>query len=430
MLDDVAAVTTNANTRYEMIAGANHLFTLQWSQDRLTALVTEAQLDHVTYLRGHLAKMSGELPKALSLWEAVASIGDRPSRAKAAFARVNAMLEEQQIKPDEAIEKLEALRFAWRNDVFEFDLLHRLGRLHADNKNYRNALLTFRQAATYYSDIKGAQALTGEMSEVFKKFYDQGDADQLPPISALGIFQEFRELTPSGEEGDELIARLADRLIEVDLLTRAGDLLEHQVVHRLEGHTKAEVGLQVARIRLMDNAPEKSLDALAKSVVADLPAQLERQRTHVKAMALSKLNKPDEALQLISRDAGDEADELRADILWSAKRWRPASRILARLTGALSTEKLDSKSARQLLRRAVALALSKDEVGIGFLRERFGKAMKKSAYAEAFLAVVGKQPVDTDDYRILARKASELDVFLAFRRGELAQKRKSLPAIN
>lgn len=394
------------------------------------ALVTKAQLDQVTYLRGHLAKLSGELPKALALWEAVAVIGDRPARAKAAFARVNAMLEDQSIKPAEAIEELEALRFAWRNDVFEFDLLHRLGQLHAENKNYRNALLTFRRAATYYSGIKGAQALTGEMSEVFKKFYEHGDADKLPPISALGIFQEFRELTPSGEEGNKLIARLADRLIEVDLLTQAGDLLEYQVVHRLADHAKAEVGLRVAQIRLMDNAPEKSLEALAKSVVADLPAQLERQRSHAKAMALSRQNKPDEALKLISSDAGDEADELRADILWSAKRWRRASRILARLTGALSTEKLDRKSARQLLRRAVALALSKDAVGIGFLRERFGTAMKKSAYAEAFLAVVGKRPVDTDDYRILARKASELDVFLAFRRGELAQKRKSPPAVN
>jgi tetratricopeptide (TPR) repeat protein len=394
------------------------------------ALVTEAQLDQVNYLRGHLAKLSGELPDALALWEAVAVVGDRPARAKAAFARVNAMLEDQSIKPDEAIEELEALRFAWRNDVFEFDLLHRLGRLHADNKNYRNALLTFRQAATYYSDIKGARALTDEMSEVFKKFYDQGDADELPPISALGIFQEFRELTPSGEEGDKLIARLAERLIKVDLLSQAGDLLEHQVVHRLNGHAKAEVGLRVAKIRLMDNTPEKSLDALAKSVVADLPAQLERQRTHAKAVALSRLNKPDEALRLIASDTSDEADELRADILWNAKRWRRASRILARLTGALSTKKIDRKSARQMLRRAVALALSKDDVGIGFLRERFGAAMEKSAYAEAFKAVVGNKPVDTDDYRILAREASELSVFLAFRRSELVQSRKSPPTIN
>ena len=74
------------------------------------------------------------------------------------------------------------MRFAWRNDVFEFDLLHRLGRLHAEKLDYRNALLTLRQAATYYSNIKGAEALTGEMSELFKRVYNSGQAEKSAPI--------------------------------------------------------------------------------------------------------------------------------------------------------------------------------------------------------------------------------------------------------
>lgn len=385
------------------------------------ASVTEAQLDHISYLRGHLAKQTGDLEKGLSIWEAVARIGDRPSRAKAAFARINTMLEEELIKPDEAVEKLEALRFAWRNDVFEFDLLHRLGLLYASKKDYRNALLTLRRAATYYSTIKAAQALTGEMSRIFKEYYSQGDADKQPPISALGIYQEFRELTPSGEEGDELVARLADRLINVDLLSQAGDLLEHQIAQRLKGAAKVETGIRVAKIRLMDNNPRKSLEALEKSTIPDIPAPLEVRRKHVEAMALSRLDRPDDALKVIADDTSDTADLLRADILWNAKRWRRASRILARLTGGLSRKNIDGRAAQLLLRRAVALALSKDEVGVSFLRERFGKAMQKTAYSHAFLAVVGKKKIDTDDYRIFARKASGLDEFLAFRRSDLAR---------
>ena len=75
------------------------------------------------------------------------------------------------------IERLEQLRFAWRNDVFEFDLLHRLGRLYAENKDLRGALVTLRQAVTYFKDIKAAQTLTQEMRELFRKFYTDGDAD-------------------------------------------------------------------------------------------------------------------------------------------------------------------------------------------------------------------------------------------------------------
>ncbi len=39
-----------------------------------------------------------------------------------------------------------------------------------------------------------------------------GKGDALPPIAALGLFYDFRELTPIGRRGDEMIRRLADRL--------------------------------------------------------------------------------------------------------------------------------------------------------------------------------------------------------------------------
>jgi hypothetical protein len=41
VLDDVEAATSDENSRYEVIRGANHVFTLLWSQDRLEELVVE-----------------------------------------------------------------------------------------------------------------------------------------------------------------------------------------------------------------------------------------------------------------------------------------------------------------------------------------------------------------------------------------------------
>ena len=38
------------------------------------------------------------------------------------------------------------------------------------------------------------------------------------------MFYEFRELTPIGRRGDELIRRLADRLASIDLLDQAAEL--------------------------------------------------------------------------------------------------------------------------------------------------------------------------------------------------------------
>ena len=52
------------------------------------------------------------------------------------------------------------------------------------------------------------------------------------------------------ETGDDMIRKLADRLVSVDLLDRAGDLLNHQVRERLEGEDKSRVGMRLAMIHL------------------------------------------------------------------------------------------------------------------------------------------------------------------------------------
>ena len=63
----------------------------------------------------------------------------------------------------------------------------------------------------------------------------------VPAVDALGLFYDFRELTPPGRRGDEMIRRLSDRLVSVDLLDQAADLLQHQVDHRLQGAARAQV---------------------------------------------------------------------------------------------------------------------------------------------------------------------------------------------
>ena len=63
----------------------------------------------------------------------------------------------------------------------------------------------------------------------------------------------IRELTPIGRRGDEMIRRLADRLVAVDLLDQAAELLQHQVDHRLQGAARAQVAT-----RLADHLPDES----------------------------------------------------------------------------------------------------------------------------------------------------------------------------
>ena len=93
----------------------------------------------------------------------------------------------------------------------------------------------------------------------------------MPPIEALGLFYDFRELTPIGRRGDEMIRRLADRLVSVDLLDQAAELLQHQVDHRLQGGARAQVATRLAVVYLMNRKPDRALATLQRPVPPTFP---------------------------------------------------------------------------------------------------------------------------------------------------------------
>ena len=101
-----------------------------------------------------------------------------------------------------------------------------------------------------------------EAAVTFDSLFLGGKGDALPPIEALSLFYDFRELTPIGRRGDEMIRRLADRLVSVDLLDQAAELLQHQVDHRLQGAARAQVATRLAVIYLMNRKPDRALAVL------------------------------------------------------------------------------------------------------------------------------------------------------------------------
>src|SRR3546814_2925086 len=96
----------------------------------------------------------------------------------------------------------------------------------------------------------------------FKSLYLGDGPTKVPPLLALAPYDEFREPTPAGAEGDRLIAGLADRMVEIDLLERADKLLADQIRYRLLGAARADTGARLAEIRLLDRRPDDALAAL------------------------------------------------------------------------------------------------------------------------------------------------------------------------
>src|SRR4029077_16577195 len=67
---------------------------------------------------------------------------------------------------------------------------------------------------------------------LFAQLFLSPKGEDMKPIDALAMFYEYRELTPIGRRGDEMIRRLADRLVAVDLLDHAAERVAYHVDHR------------------------------------------------------------------------------------------------------------------------------------------------------------------------------------------------------
>src|SRR6201999_6554 len=117
-----------------------------------------------------------------------------------------------------------------------------------------------------------------EAATTFESLFLGGKGDALPPVEALGLFYDFRELTPIGRRGDEMIRRLTDRLVSVDLLDQAAELLQHQVDHRLQGAARSQVATRLAVIYLMNKKPDRALATINATRSPELPTEIRNQR--------------------------------------------------------------------------------------------------------------------------------------------------------
>jgi hypothetical protein len=256
-----------------------------------------------------------------------------------------------------------------------------------------------------------------EAAATFESLFLGGKANALPPVEALGLFYDYRELTPIGRRGDEMIRKLADRLVSVDLLEQAAELLQHQVDHRLQGAARAQVATRLATIYLMDRKPDRALAVLRSTRADGLSNELRDQRLLLEARALSEVGRHDLALEMIANIQGHEATRLRADILWAAKRWRQAAEQIELLYGDRWRELAPLSEAERIdvLRAAIGYALDDEAIGLQRFRDKYTAKMADSPDRHAFEVVTAPTGTQGAEFKNVAQTiagVSTLDAFL------------------
>jgi hypothetical protein len=231
------------------------------------------------------------------------------------------------------------------------------------------------------------------------------------------MFYEHRELTPIGRRGDEIIRRLADRLVAVDLLDQASELLQYQVDRRVEGAARAQVAARLAMVYLMNRKPERAITALRSTRIADLSGELRQQRLLLEARAQSDIGRHDMALDIITNVSGREAVRLRSDIYWASRRWREASEQLELYLGDRYRDfkPLDASEKGDVIRAVIGYTLAEDALGLGRFREKFAPLMTgtdKVAFDTAAAPATGNNA----EFAAIAKMAAGVDTLEGFLR--------------
>lgn len=351
---------------------------------------THAQEAQAAYLVARGLYLEGDTETAAELWRRVAASNHASSRIRARLALLDLALEDGSISTDGAIEKLERLRFAWRGDRFEFALLQRLGDLYILKGEHREGLRLLRRAATHTPNSELSAAVAARMRAVFTELFRASNTE-LPPLRALTLFEEFKELTPPGEEGDAVILNLAERLVDIDLLDRAAGVIEAQVKFRLKGAARARVAARLARIYLLGQKPNQALQALDISELPDLPTELALVRHRLRAQALFDLKREEAALAALGAADDPESLRLRARILSRQKNWPATAMALERLVPEAPPEvrPLREDESKAVVDLLVALTMADDRDRIDRLGRAYQEAMSRGPHAKTFKLLVG-----------------------------------------
>ncbi|MBU3078653.1 hypothetical protein [Sphingomonas quercus] len=321
--------------------------------------------------RGQAYVALGKTAEARLRFARVVRSGTRQESTEAALSQIEASVAEGSLKPAAALRQLDALRFAWRGDAIEERALRLSYKLASDTRDLREALSAGATLFRFYDPTRQGPDFVMGLQEKLLASLDA--ANGLPLDQAAGLFWDYRDLTPSGAEGDALLAKLADRLQTAGLYGRAADLFEHQLFNRARDLSRGPLSVRVASLRILAGQPDRAVIALRRSAQQDYTPDMLRSRARVEAVALSQLGKVQEAFAVI-QDLPD-AGSLKAEILWKRHDWQG----LAAETAALPANAAALSDVDQaiVLRHAIAYAMIGRDDGLVHLRERYSIAFAK-----------------------------------------------------
>lgn len=379
----------------------------------LAEKVTSEEQLRSRLVQARIIELQGFQDRALRIYRAIAPVKIESIAAPATLRATQIRLQLNQVTPAEAAGIFDGLRYRWRGDSTELETIRALGQLYLAQGRYREALEALRSAGVRLPTLPEAQQLQADLNAAFRGLFLDGLADGLEPLQALALFFDFKELAPLGSDGDLMVRKIVRRLVDVDLLPQAADLLKYQAENRLDGVPRAQVATDLAVIYLMDRKPEQALEAINGSRTTVLPNALASERRIVEARAWSGLAKYDSALEILGKDTSKDANDLRGEISWKQKDWAVSGPLFEKSLGDRWKDptQLSSDEEGRLLRAGVAYSLLGDEASLARLQQRYQGFYDKANNPDALRIALSGVPTGRMSVADFGRVTADNEAF-------------------
>ncbi|MBF0679244.1 MAG: hypothetical protein IR164_09930 [Devosia sp.] len=374
------------------------------------------QIAEFNLLTGRLAQAQGRQQLALDTYGQVIASEVRPSRAEAVYRTLQILDQQGRLDVARGTQTLSAEAMLWRGDRLEASMQAMLADLHFRTADYREGFEAVKAAILSDPESREVQVLSDSAQRTFTELFLHGMADKMAPVDALGVYYDFQHLTPAGAQGDEMIRNLARRLVRVDLLPQAIDLLQYQLDNRLRGVARTQVATDLAVLYLANHKPAEAMRVLNESRLPDLPVSMARQRRIIEARALIDGGRDQLALDLLRDLEGQDIELMRIDAHWQAKRYVQAGQGIEALYGMQALATPLSKPARlNIIQAGVGYVLVGDAAATARLRAKYSDAMVNSPEWPIFDFITGPIEVTSNEFKQVAAQIAArdgLDLFL------------------
>ena len=151
--------------------------------------------------------------------------------------------------------------YVWGNKQFKLTLLKTLADLYTNTNDYYSTIRKLNQSLNLEAEDERADTLK-RMVTTFEEIYVNNRADNMPILKSLALYQDFEWLAPQSQYYNEIVQKLADRLVAVDLIPRARQLLSRQLKYgRLNNEERSKTGTRLALINLFEENPAEALQS-------------------------------------------------------------------------------------------------------------------------------------------------------------------------